>query len=361
MRHVTSGLLQADRDRATPGYRIFSPLGLPKTFIINMNGEVVHEWDLPSEPGNYGYLLDNGNMLSACRTPDGPKGLPAKGGLLQEHDWNGKVLWEFQDDMQHHDFRRCKNGNTLYIRWELMSEANQQRVGGGREGSEHADGIWGDVVREIEPDGTVVWEWRAEDCEQMYDFPINPMCPRVEWCHANCVTPLDNGDVLINFRYNHLMAIIDRETKKLKWHLCDYSYGQQHNVSPMKNGNIMFFANGANVLGVGPEAGSKVIELDPSSKQPVWQYEGSPPHSFFSWFISSAERLDSGNTSILEGIWGRLFEVTPEGEIVWEYVSPWLVEGHHMYPDGNYIFRAYHYTPDSIEIAGRLPEDAWSS
>ena len=35
----------------------------------------------------------------------------------------------------------------------------------------------------------------------MYDFPLNPMCPRHEWCHANCLTQLANGDVLINFRY----------------------------------------------------------------------------------------------------------------------------------------------------------------
>jgi hypothetical protein len=353
------GLTISDRERATPGYRIFSTFGLPEVRIVGMSGEVVHSWDLPYEPGNYGYLLPNGNMLSASRTPDGPKGLPAKGGLIQEWDWNGNVVWEHHDDLQHHDFRRCKNGNTIYVRWELMKEENQKRVLGGREGSEHPDGIWGDVVREIEPDGTIVWEWRAEDCEEMYDFPINPMCPRVEYCHTNSITPLDNGDVLINFRYNHLMAIIDRKTKKFKWHMCDYSYGQQHDVSMMKNGNIMFFANGGNVLSVGPEGGSSVVELDPETKKPLWQYTGSPPFTFFSWFISGAERLDSGNTSITEGIWGRLFEVTPDGETVWEYISPFFVKDHQTFKGANSIFRNYFYAPDAVELAGRLPADPW--
>jgi hypothetical protein len=355
-----TGLTVSDRERATAGYRIFSTFGLPETRIINMAGDVVQKWPLPYEPGNYGYLLPNGNMLSACRTPEGPKGLPAKGGLIQEWDWDGNVVWEHHDDMQHHDFRRCKNGNTIYVRWELMKEGNQKRVLGGRESSEHPDGIWGDVVREIEPDGTVVWEWRAEDCEEMYNFPINPMCPRVEFCHTNSITPLDNGDVLINFRYNHLMAIVDRKTKKFNWYMCDYAYGQQHNVHMMKNGNIMFFANGANTLGVGPEAGSSVVELDLQTKKPVWQYKGSPPFTFFSWFISSAERLDSGNTSITEGIWGRLFEVTPAGEIVWEYISPFFVEDDHpTFQGANSIFRNYFYEPNSVEIAGRLPADPW--
>ena len=354
--------MTSHRDRATPGYRMFSPLGLQKTFIINMLGDVVHWWFLPYEPGIFSCPLPSVILLAGVRTPDGPKGLPAKGGLMQERDWNGKILWEHRDDFQHHDYVRCSNGNTLYLRWELLSKQNEKRVLGGITGTEHSDGIWGDVVREIAPDGAVVWEWRAEDCEEMYNFPLNPMCPRHEWCHANCITQLDNGDVLINFRYNHLMAIIDYETKKFRWHLCDYDYGQQHSVTMLENGNLLFFANGANVLGVGPEAGSRVIELDTKTKQPVWEYAGTPTFLFFSWYLSNAVRLKSGNTSILEGVKGKMFEVTPDGDKVWEYVSPHFVtEPHPMYTGGNAIFRHYFYAPDSTEIAGRLPTDAWHS
>ena len=66
MFHSKTGLTHVDRERATPGYRIFSPLGLRNTYIINMAGEVVHSWDLPYEPGNYGYLLPNGNYRFNC-------------------------------------------------------------------------------------------------------------------------------------------------------------------------------------------------------------------------------------------------------------------------------------------------------
>ena len=69
---------------------------------------------------------------------------------------------------------------------------------------------------------------------------------------------------------------------------------------------------------------SSVIELDPETKEPVWQYKGSPAYTFFSPHISGAQRLASGNTLICEGQWGRVFEVTPSGEIVWEYVSPFF-------------------------------------
>lgn len=40
--------------------------------------------------------------------------------------------------------------------------------------------------------------------------------------------------------------------------------------------------------------------------------------------MSSAQRLPNGNTLIDEGADGRLFEVTPAKEIVWEYVNPYF-------------------------------------
>jgi hypothetical protein len=66
------------------------------------------------------------------------------------------------------------------------------------------------------------------------------------------------------------------------------------------------------------------------------------------------QRLPSGNTLICEGRWGRIFEVTPEKEIVWEYVSPYFQKDNPPYTDGNYVFRAYRYSADSPEIGGRL-------
>ena len=86
----------------------------------------------------------------------------------------------------------------------------------------------------------------------------------------------------------------------------------------------------------------------------VWTYKGDPPWSFNSPHISGCQRLISGNTLICEGLWGRIFEVTPEGKIVWEYISPyegWLSRGG---GNGNWIFRAMRYSPDAPEIGGRV-------
>ncbi|MBT5050085.1 MAG: aryl sulfotransferase [Rhodospirillaceae bacterium] len=353
MRHLQTGLTIHDEDRATPGYTLYSPMGRKESLLIDMHGEIVHEWKLPGYTGIYSHFLPNGNLLAGVKTSDGP-GLRGAAGRIIEMDWDGNIVWEHINHAHHHDQRRCANGNTLYPYSRLLSAEEAARVPGGVPGSELPEGMYGDVLCEIDPDGQTVWEWDAAECEQMYDYPLNPVVARVEFSHANSIMPLDNGDVLVNFRYSHLMAIIDRQTKQFKWTHCEPSYGQHHNVHMLENSHLLFFANGANVLYGGPTAGSRVIELDPATKEIVWEYKGKPTVTFFSWFISGAQRLASGNTLICEGAWGRLFEVTPDGDIVWEFINPHFSEDHPQFKDHNYVFRAYRYAADSAEIAGRV-------
>jgi hypothetical protein len=93
-----------------------------------------------------------------------------------------------------------------------------------------------------------------------------------------------------------------------------------------------------------------VIEVDPRTSQIVWEYRDPSPIDFFSPYISGAQRLANGNTLICEGCFGRIFEVTSAGEVVWEYINP------HFGPSprfglNNFVFRAFRYSPAEIERA----------
>ena len=61
---------------------------------------------------------------------------------------------------------------------------------------------------------------------------------------------------------------------------------------------------------------------------------------FYSQLISSAQRLPNGNTLITEGCCCRLFEVTPDKEVVWEYYAP--------FEPTDFIYRAYRYPYDYV-------------
>ncbi len=55
-----------------------------------------------------------------------------------------------------------------------------------------------------------------------------------------------------------------------------------------------------------------------------WEYTAARRPEFFSGHLSGAQRLPNGNTLICSGEQGRLFEVTPQGKTVWEYLNPYM-------------------------------------
>jgi hypothetical protein len=83
----------------------------------------------------------------------------------------------------------------------------------------------------------------------------------------------------------------------------------------------------------------------------VWKYQDSPTQNFFSDRISNAVRLANGNTLINEGVFGRFFEVTPDGRIVWEYVNPFF--GGPPNAQSNAVFRVQRYNQAEIDRARR--------
>ena len=94
------------------------------------------------------------------------------------------------------------------------------------------------------------------------------------------------------------------------------------------------------------------------SNQIVWIYHSRSNQSFFSHIGSGCQRLPNGNTLICAMTEGHMFEVTPQGDIVWEYINPVtpyevLVEIVDNAPMYNPVFRAYRYGPDHPALAGR--------
>ena len=352
MRPRKFGVRVHDAEKSAEGFTLFSPLWGQETYLIDMAGEVVHQWELPSHPGGYARLIHNGNLFYAAKSEGGPPfDGGAKGGLIREVDWNNNVVMEYRDPWQHHDVRKLENGNILYAGWEFMPERDAAKVKGGAPGTELPEGIVSDFVKEVTPDGQTVWEWHANSDMDVEKYELHPLCSRRVFAWCNATFPLANGDVLISLRQINLLAIIDRESRRFKWERRDDSWGHQHDCQMLENGNIMLFANGMNTLN--PHPCSYITEFDPETYETVWEYRDNPSTYFYSHHVSGAERLESGNTLICEGSFGRIFEVTAEGEIVWEFINPYF--GKTFFNEqANWVFRAFRYAPDSPEIRNRI-------
>lgn len=134
------------------------------------------------------------------------------------------------------------------------------------------------------------------------------------------------------------------------------------NSSSVDQLRLPITANGGYVLDAGKPYGPTEL---------VWSYSATPKGDFYSSFISGSQRLPNGNTLICSGAKGRFFEVTPEGEIVWEYRSAFarpdapesaggLLPPGQPKPErsapsmrGVGVFRATRYAPDYPGLRGR--------
>jgi hypothetical protein len=115
-----------------------------------------------------------------------------------------------------------------------------------------------------------------------------------------------------------------------------------------------------------PDAGYRMERYDRDthktprliSNQIVWSYRSKTNMGFFSHIGGSGQRLPNGNTLICSDTEGHLFEVTADGELVWEYINPVTRAGAlKVMPDSlpmtNSVFRAFRYTSDHPALKGK--------
>ena len=81
----------------------------------------------------------------------------------------------------------------------------------------------------------------------------------------------------------------------------------------------------------------------------LWTY--ADPDRFLSERISGAQRQPNGNTLICQGDGGRVFEVTPDGKIVWEKTTAEVLPS--QGPRGGSLFRAPRYPPEYAAFKGK--------
>ena len=346
--HREIGLTYLDRGRAFPGYTLFAPNGGERAHLIDMEGNIVHQWGYANGIGEC-HLLPNGHLLlrSARSAGSGAfPGAPSSDHLL-ELSWNGDTVWEYRNPHLRR-YGRLPNGNTLVLLWEEISPEKTKEVKGGFHTSSDPERMLGDLVAEITAEGSVLYEWHSSDQLRPEEDIICPLENRRARGGANDLTPLENGNFLISFRILDTVAMVDRSSGEFTWKWGPGEISHQHNPTLLPDGHVLLLDNGAHRRGL---SYSRVVEVDPTNSEISWEYHGEPLSSFFTHFTGGAERLANGNTLICEGYEGRLFEVAPNNEVVWEYISPFSLQDPQGY--GNRVFRSHRYGPDYPGLAGR--------
>ena len=63
--------------------------------------------------------------------------------------------------------------------------------------------------------------------------------------------------------------------------------------------------------------------FDPESYEVSAVYPKPGSFGFYSYIMGEQQLLENGNYLITDSVHGRVFEVTAEGEMVWEFVLPY--------------------------------------
>lgn len=329
----SAGVVYHDSLRAFPGYNFWGPRSEARAHLMDMDGNILHTWERRIEPeDNWSHieLLPDGGIIALVRQK-----------YVLCLDWDSNIRW-MRELRAHHDVAVSDTGDVYVLtRAERMVRSHGWPLPVlddlvtilDRDGHTLRQFSLYDIIGEIVPASRV---WR------IYRAMLSPAAIRYisrvhktseNWLdssmsndifHSNTLEIIDRdiddvfrkGNIILCSRTQSTITVVDPRTREMLWSWGPGVVELPHHPSLLDNGNLLIFDNGAF------RHWSRVIELDPRTEEIVWEYRAENPRDFFSYSRGASERLPNGNTLITNSDSGIAFEVTAEGEIVWEFVNP---------------------------------------
>jgi len=321
----TSGVTYLNMKKASACYRLYSSRHTQMAHLIDACGNEVHQWHYDMRgrveentsgfgmTWHYAEMLPNGHLIAIIKDK-----------MMLELDWNSNLVWKV-DTRAHHDFQRLQNGNTLVV---SRRDIDIPWKSSGK--------IVSDIIYEYTPEKEIVWKWKAEEhikeLKDHVDLPHPPPEEFNDWPHINTVEMLpqnpiagkdsrfQSGNILFCGRHINTIWIVDRKTGKVVWAWGPEILRGPHMPTMLPNGHILVYDNGKWTR-ENPRGYTQIIEINPLTNEIVWKYKAKPQEEFYSPSRGSNELLPNGNVLIAESDSGHLFEITREGEVVWEFYN----------------------------------------
>jgi hypothetical protein len=321
-----AGVVRRERSASWPGYTLFTSRDLCTATLVDEDGAIKNHWGVsPCGHWSNAELLPSGDLLvpgaEPARSRD-PEDLTARRYLLKLA-WDGRTVWK-RPVPAHHDVEVTPSGEllTLVAVYRTIPEI--------------------DAARPVRDNQLALLSAEGEPLQavSLYDlFRAAPSLVKlqrvkgdqkreIDLFHANSVEwlrPTARGDahplygranVLVSVRHQDAAVIVDWSARRLAWAWGQGEVSGPHDATMLPSGNVLLFDNGLS------RRWSRVVEVDPVSRRIVWEYRAPEPASFFTVSRGSNQRLPNGNTLIAQSDSGRAFEVTPEGQVVWDFWNP---------------------------------------
>ncbi len=338
------GVITYDDEKSWGDYTLFTNIGLNKAVIIDMSGKIVYEWDITFPPRRLAYqdcmstvrvFSDPTNRGNIYVMYSGEKAVVNDSGIIK-FDSNSNILWE-NPNFLHHDMVFLEDGKymALYyaIRQKEHSDLPQIETPFLEEYLVVVDSNEGKFIKSISFfDAFAKSEYKSV-LESLYRISDDPNIIDGDLLHPNTITlvpkhvseafdKITENSVMLSFRNLDMIAFLDMDTETITWAFYGPWKGQ-HDTKFLENGHVIMLDNqGHTSLG----GRSRIIEVDLNDLSIVWEYGGSKDKPFYTVYNGMIEILPNGNILVTETHTGRIFEVTRNKEIVWDYYVKGRIE-----------------------------------
>ena len=305
------GTIEFDPARSYPGYNLYTIRDLATAALVTNDGQLIQRWE--GQSGRWGrcMLLPDGDVVIV--------GLDDLGRYIMRVSWHGELRWRYNLPV-HHDVSLSPDGRMTTLAFQNVRAPQVSEVP-----------VRDDVVAIISEDGSVAAQLSLFSVMTQAGFAFQKVKPSgedVNLFNANTVrwmthdaldgtSPIhQKRNVIVSIRHQNTVAVFDFAKREMLWAWGQGVISGPRDAQFLDNGNLLIFDNGVG------RGWSRVIELDPLTETIVWEYKAPNPKSFYTPGGGANQRLPNGNTLITQSDRGLAFEVTPDGEKVWEYRSP---------------------------------------
>lgn len=345
------GVVAHDPARTQPGYNLYNEQIDASAVLMDMAGTVIHRFKDPG--GNYWArveLLRDGGLIAIGTVDEGQMRRDIEPGqrYVMRLGSDGSVRWQARIGA-HHDVEIVPSlsGGAGFALWTFAM--HERQIPAIHPELQTRD----DLLTLLDESGAVLEQHSLYDLLRSgpAPFAFADVMPKLEalnetrerlgkrrretedfvdLLHCNSVEAFDqpqlaerNGiyqpdSLLVTSRHQDTIAIVSTQANELRWSWGRGELSGPHDATWLADGNILVFDNG---LG---RNWSRIVEVDPATNEIVWQYRHPDPERFYTASRGSAQRLPNGNTLVSNSGSGQAFEITREGDLVWEWRNPRL-------------------------------------
>lgn len=320
--------------------------------LIDQTGNTLHEWkpnldelfpnpsaDSDAEDFHGSYLLSSGDLVLVL-THIG----------VARIDACGNVKWRLEEK-NHHSVARTEDGSFWVPGVSSVRKTKTPEFPDGLPGLEKP--LWMDRMLHISKDGELLEDINVLDVlytNNLEHYIIKGMDPgvslRSDAVHLNDIEPLspsmsgeyplfDTGDLLVSLKFPDLVFVFDPDSKKVKWYESRY-FTRQHDPDFIGSGWIGVFDNRKDPSKRGKMlGGTRIVEVQPHTDSVRISFPTPRSEHHYTHVRGKWQDLANGNKLLVESNAGRVVEVNPDGETVWEWIhEPYETSWRHIsHPD----------------------------